>query len=93
VVQCCEKLFLQVAQEKTYGIELKTYTDRPGYKEALKQAAGYGKQLGLKEISLIFFVGAIVGAIDDENRKKYEADFEDPETGVKVMPIFVEMEN
>ena len=70
---------------KTYGIELKTYTDRPEYKNALKQAANYGRQLKLQEISLIFFVEAI----DDENRKKYEADFDEPETGVKVMPVFV----
>ena len=72
-------------KEKTYGIELKTYTDRPAYKDALQQAAKYGKQLGLKEISLIFFVESI----DDENRKKYETDFEDEETGVKVEAVFV----
>ena len=74
---------------KTYGIELKTYTDRPGYNEALKQAALYGKQLKLKEISLIFFVESI----NDENRKKYESVFEDPDTNVKVIPIFVETGN
>ena len=37
------------------------------------------------KISLTFFVESI----DDENRKKYETDFDDPETGVKVVPIFV----
>jgi hypothetical protein len=71
---------------KTYGIELKTYTDKKGYKDALNQAAIYGKQLGLKEISLIFFLEAI----DDESRKKYEADYIDSETNIKVTPIFVE---
>jgi hypothetical protein len=74
---------------KTYGIELKSYTDRPGYKEALKQAAKYGKQLKLKEISLIFFVESI----DDDSRVKYEVDSEDPETKVKVLPVFVETGN
>jgi hypothetical protein len=74
---------------KTYGIELKSYTDKRGYKEALKQAAKYGKQLNLEKISLIFFVEYI----DDENRKKYEIDFDDPETSVKVMPVFVETGN
>ena len=74
---------------KTYGIELKTYTDRTGYNEALIQAAKYGKELQLKEISLIFFVEAI----NDDNRKKYETDFHDPETKVKVMPVFVETGN
>jgi len=71
--------------DKTYGIELKSYTDRQGYNEALKQAAQYGDQLQLREISLVFFIESI----DDENRKKYEGDYNDPETGVKVMPIFV----
>ncbi len=72
---------------KIYGIELKTYTDKPGYKEALKQAAHYGKQLGLEEISLIFFVESI----DEKNKKKYEADCYDEETKVTVLPIFVEI--
>jgi hypothetical protein len=74
---------------KTYGIELKTYTDIPGYKKALKQAAHYGRQLGLKQISLIFFVEAI----DDESRKKYEVYFNGEETGVRVEAIFVEIGN
>jgi hypothetical protein len=34
-----------------------------------------------------------VESIDDESRKKYEADFKDPETEVKVTPIFVETGN
>ncbi|VEN73238.1 conserved hypothetical protein [Candidatus Desulfarcum epimagneticum] len=71
---------------KTYGIEVKSYTDRRGYSEALTQAARYGDQLKLKEITLVFFVESI----NDENRTKYEADFFDDETGVKVMPVFVE---
>ena len=74
---------------KTYGIELKSYKNRSQYNIALKKAAHYGKQLGLKEISLIFFVESI----DEQSRTTYEVDFEDPETGVKVMPVFVEMEN
>jgi len=73
-------------KEKVYGIELKTYTDESGYKNALIQAAGYGKQLGLSEIYLVFFVEYI----DDENRLRYEADYQDKTTGVKVMPIFAE---
>ena len=36
-------------QGKTYGMELKTYTNRPAYEKALKKAANYGKQLGLNE--------------------------------------------
>ena len=54
-----------------------------------KKTAHYDKQLDLKAISLIFFVKAI----DDESRKKYEVDFDDEETGVKVEVIFVEIGN
>jgi hypothetical protein len=71
---------------KIYGIEVKSYSNKPAYTEALNQAAAYGKQLNLKEIALIFFIEEI----DDENRKKYESDFYDPATGIKVMPVFVE---
>jgi hypothetical protein len=74
---------------KLYGIELKSYTDHTGYKDALKQAALYGKQLALKEISLVFFVESL----DEENRKKYETDYVDQNTGIRVMPIFVETGN
>lgn len=71
---------------KTYGVELKSYVDRTEYGKALRQASVYGKQLGLSEISLILFIEAI----DADNRTKYENDFDDPDTGVKVMPVFVE---
>lgn len=72
--------------EKMYGIELKSFVDRAEYGKAIRRAAAYGKQLGLTEISLIFFIEDI----DADNRKKYEAEFDDPATGVKVMPVFVE---
>ena len=74
---------------KIYGLEVKTFRNRPAYAEALKQAALYGKQLGLKEISLIFFIESI----DDENQKKLETDYDHLETGVTVMPVFVETGN
>jgi hypothetical protein len=73
--------------DKTYGIELKSYTDIPGYKKALKKAAKYGQQLKLKEISLVFFVDYI----NDESRKKLEIDYYDSDTQVKVVPIFIEI--
>jgi len=69
-----------------YGIEVKTFKSKPAYTLALKQAAVYGKQLVLKEITLIFFIESI----DDENRQKLEANFYDTETGVTVLPVFVE---
>ncbi|MCP4345045.1 MAG: AAA family ATPase [Desulfobacterales bacterium] len=71
------------------AIEVKSYTDQVGYNEALNQSARYGKQLKLSEISLVFFVEYI----DDANREKYEKDYTDEETGVRVMPVFVETGN
>ncbi len=74
---------------RTYALELKSYTDERGYSEALDQAARYGKQLGLAEIPLIFFVEHI----DDSNREKYEKAHTDEESGVRVTPIFVDTGN
>lgn len=71
--------------EKTYGIELKSYTDHTGYRRSLEQAALYGKQLGLSEMSLVIFVESI----DQQNRQTYETVYQDESTGVKVNPIFI----
>ena len=68
-----------------YGLEVKSFVNAKGYQEALKQAACYGKQLGLAEISLVFFCEYI----SDENREKYEVGYEDEKTGVRVLPVFV----
>lgn len=70
---------------KPYGMELKSYSDYPAYPGALKQAALYGNQLNLEIIYLVFFVTAI----DEENRKKLGTIYIDPETGIKVDPIFI----
>ncbi len=71
---------------KVYGIEVKSFTDAWGYQSALPQAARYGQQLRLLEITLALFVEAV----DDTNRQKYEVVYEDKETGVTVRPVFVE---
>ena len=71
---------------QVYGIEIKSYTDRSGYREALIQAARYGQQLGLTEIALICFVETIAEA----TRKTYEVSYRDQATGVTVTPLFVE---
>ncbi len=68
-----------------YGIELKTFADVAEYRNAVKQAAQYGKQLRLQEITLLFFIEAI----SDEHRHKFETPVLDDETGVTVMPVFV----
>ncbi|MEE4356317.1 MAG: hypothetical protein V2I97_07590, partial [Desulfococcaceae bacterium] len=76
-------------QEKQYAVEVKSYTDEAGYRDSLKQAARYGKQLKLSEIHLVFFVEYA----DDANREKYEKDYTDEDTGVTVKPVFVETGN
>jgi hypothetical protein len=70
---------------RLYGLEVKSYADEFAYQEALHQAARYGRQLGLTEITLAFFVERV----DDASRQKYEARYMDPETGVAVSPVFV----
>ncbi|MCP5105187.1 MAG: hypothetical protein GY950_17490 [bacterium] len=72
--------------ERVYGLELKSFTHEAAYKNSLRQAAGYGKQLKLKEIALVFFVESI----SDEIRDIYEKDYPDAATGVTVTPVFIE---
>ena len=69
-----------------HGIELKTFADVAEYRNALGQAAQYGKQLQLAEITLLFFIESI----SDEHRKKFETPVLDKATGVTVTPVFVE---
>ena len=77
-------LIIKIAGQK-YGLEVKSFTNGTSYKKAITQAAKYGKQLELAEISLIFFVEVI----DDANRQKYEITTVDEETGVRVEVVFV----
>ncbi len=72
----------------TYALEIKSFTDETGHREALFQAARYGALLNLPEIYLIFFVESI----DDANRKFFENVFQEEATGVRVVPMFVETE-
>jgi len=73
-------------QGKRYGLELKSYSNEREYYEALDQAAKYGKEYDLPVIWLISFVEYI----DEATRKKYEKEYIDNDTEVKVMPMFVE---
>ncbi len=73
--------------KRIYGLEIKSYTDETGYNRGIEQAARYGKQLGLAEVFLIFFVEYV----NDENRRKYEREMIDEKTGVKVAVVFVEI--
>jgi hypothetical protein len=69
-----------------YGVEVKSYSDEFSYRRALEQAARYGRQLGLDEITLVFFVEHV----DDANRARHEAVYQDHDAGVTVRPVFVE---
>jgi len=71
---------------RVYGLEVKSFASAYEYRKSLGQAARYGKRLGLEEITLAFFVETI----DETNRAKYEVVYEDEETGVTVMVVFVE---
>ncbi len=70
---------------RVYGLEVKSFASVYEYGRALGQAARYGRHLGLSEVTLAFFIEAI----DDADRARYEAVYEDAETGVVVRPVFV----
>ena len=66
-------------------VRLSSRRSLPDYQRSLRQAAAYGRQLGLVEVTLALFVEQV----DDANRTKYEAVYTDAETGVTVAPVFV----
>jgi len=68
-----------------YGMEVKRFANRREYEKALIQAADYARQLGLPSILLVMFIDAV----DDDNRRKFEATYTDAVTGVTVTPQFV----
>jgi hypothetical protein len=72
--------------ENVYALELKSFKDRYAYKQALVRAAEYGSQLGISRIFLVFFIESI----DAENRRELESHFAAEESGVTVVPFFVE---
>lgn len=71
--------------DKSYGIELKSFSDHAAYRDALLQAARYGGQLGLEEIFLVTFIESI----DEPSRNTYEKEYRDASTGITVKPIFI----
>lgn len=68
-----------------YGLEVKSFGDQTEYQRSLRQAADYGRQLGLATMALLLFIEAV----DDQNRQKYEVPYQDQTTGVLVTPLFV----
>ena len=69
-----------------FGLELKSFANQQSYREALKQAAKYGQDLGLTVVWLVLFVEVV----DDKNRERFEVDYTDQKTGVVVHPLFVQ---
>jgi hypothetical protein len=74
------------SESKTYGLELKSFKNLHYYHTALTQAAHYGEQLNVTEITLVFFIRTI----DDTNRQKLESPHTDQKSNVCVHPIFIE---
>ena len=71
---------------RRYAVEVKSFASVYEYRRALRQAARYGAELGLEEITLALFVEAV----DEENRARYEVEYVDEGSGVRVRPVFVE---
>ncbi len=69
-----------------FGLELKSFANQASYREALRQAAKYGSDLGVTEIWLVLFVEEV----DDKNRQRFETVYTDNHTGVVVHPLFVQ---
>ena len=69
-----------------FGLELKSFANQRSYRKALIQAAKYGQQLGVTSIWLVLFIETV----DETNRKRFEIDYMDDETGVTVIPRFVQ---
>ncbi len=69
-----------------FGLELKSFANQRAYREALSQAAKYGQELGVTSIWLVLFIETV----DETNRKRFEVDYTDDETGVIVYPRFVQ---
>ncbi|MBV7338457.1 AAA-like domain-containing protein [Chloroflexi bacterium TSY] len=68
-----------------YGLEVKSFVNQLEYTKNLRQAARYGDQLKLNEVTLAFFIDTV----DDENRRKFETDYQDSDTSVTVTPLFI----
>ncbi|OQY46663.1 MAG: hypothetical protein B6242_06980, partial [Anaerolineaceae bacterium 4572_78] len=73
--------------DNLYAIEVKSFTNPKVLKEAITQAAEYGKQLGLSKIVLAQFVENIPA----DFRQKHEVIETNEKTGVTVEVIFVDV--
>ncbi len=72
-------------QGQQYGLEVKSFTDEPGYREGIRQAIRYAQRLTLREVVLVSFIEQVSDAI----RQKYETPHVDATTNITVRSIFV----
>ena len=71
-------------REKKYAIELKSFKDMYTFEKGIEQAAEYGKQLGLNEISYLVFV-----ELSDEDIRQFEKHIERDGITVVILPISI----
>jgi len=71
-------------REKIYALELKSFSDIYDFHEGIEQEAGYGRELGLKEIVYVVFA-----ELKAEEIKKLAQEIEKPGIRVIVIPIGV----
>jgi hypothetical protein len=69
-------------KQKLYALELKSFKNMNLYEKGIVQAADYGRQMGLKEVSLLVFV-----EVTPEEVKKLERVVEKNGVNVSVLPI------
>ncbi|HLP60016.1 MAG TPA: ATP-binding protein [Candidatus Deferrimicrobium sp.] len=69
-------------REKKYALELKSFSDMSDFHRGIDQAADYGRQTGLKEISFVIFV-----ELSPEEAKQLEKVVEKNGIKVTVLPV------
>jgi hypothetical protein len=76
-------------QHKEYGIELKSFTDLTGFKNALIQATKYGLQIGLEKVFLVTFTEFL----DESFIQTYGTAHQEAGASVQVKPIFIQTDS
>ncbi|HLP57389.1 MAG TPA: ATP-binding protein [Candidatus Deferrimicrobium sp.] len=69
-------------RKNTYALELKSFSDMSDFHRGIEQAADYGRQTGLKEISFVVFV-----ELSPAEVKQLEKEVERNGVNVTVLPI------
>ena len=69
-------------RERVYALELKSFKEMYDYEQGIKQAAEYGRQMGLSEIVLLVFV-----ELNEDEVKELDQEIEKPGIKVIVIPV------